>query len=317
MAERAERAAGIARIVPEPLTDRALGTAAATVVAMLYGSTYVATAFQLRGFTPLGGALWRSAIAAVILLAVVGAASVRGRGRAIPDSARAARWARLLVLGILGGPIFIVGLNVAVSQVGATVTSFVAGLYAILATLFAPAVLGERLERSVLAGFVAALAGTALLAGLSPSPNVPLGLAAAGSAAVAFSLYLVLIRRWSASLRIGPMGIALSTVLAATAVLAVLIALFDPGAALPSSAPPNVVAATAWLVVSSVAGPILAAVALGRIETRIASALLLLNPVTATVLAMLTLGEVLTPIQAVGGLLVLVGMGAAALASRR
>ncbi len=299
------------------LSRSATGTLAATVVAMLYGSTYVATAFQLRGFTPLSGGLWRSAIAsAVLLLVVVGAGALRSPER-LSAAWRPARLARLLVLGILGGPVFILGLNVAVSQVGATVTSFVAGLYAILAALLAPAVLRERLERPVLAGFVVALAGTALLAGLSPSPGVPLGLAAAGTAAIAFALYLVLIRRWSANLAIGPMGIALATTLAATAALAGLVALIEPGAALPSASPPEVVAATGWLALASVAGPILAAVALGRIETRVASALLLLNPVTATLLAMLTLGEVLAPPQAVGGALVLAGMAAATLATRR
>ncbi len=296
--------------------DRAAGTSAAIAVAVLFGSSYVATAFQLRGFTPLGGALWRSAIATVVLTVIWGWRAWRRRheARRRGPGARsgsapplAGRLARLLVLGLLGGLVFIIGMNVAVSRVGAAVTAFVAGLYAVLAALFAPLVLGERLPGGSIAGFLVALVGTALLAQLGASGEAT-GLAAAGMAAAAFALYLVLIRRWSASMQIEPLGIALVGAATPALGLALLLGLFRPSDAAPTSFPADAAVATVWLVFVAAAGPILTAVALRRIEARRASSMLLLNPITATVLAVIMLGERPSPPQLLGGLLVLAGI---------
>src|SRR5512141_3494453 len=107
---------------PSPGRTSRVGVAAAVVVGALYGSSYVATAFQLRGFSPIAGGFWRS-LAAAALLALL---ATRLLGRPNVD---ASGFRRLLTLAVLGGPIFILGMNVAVAQLGATVTAFVAGLY--------------------------------------------------------------------------------------------------------------------------------------------------------------------------------------------
>lgn len=298
------------------MNDRRLGTVASALAATIFGSAYVATAFQLRGFTPLGGALWRSGLALVLLsvLAVWNA----GRQRSTRDPATpsapplAGRLARLLVLGVLGGLFFVVGMNVAVSRVGATVTAFVAGLYAILAALFAPIVLSEKLERRAIGGFALALVGTILLAEIAPSVDTLGGLAAGGAAAVSFGLYLVLIRRWSSAIQVGPVGISLATAAVSTVGFAVILAVVDPHASLPASTTTNVVLATIWLALVTAVGPLLATAALRRIEASLASSLLLLNPVTATLLSVILLNERPSPPQLLGGLLVLVGMATSA-----
>ena len=68
------------------MTERARGTVVAAFAAAMFGSSYVATAFQLHGFTPLGGALWRSGFASVVLVALSGWMVVRRR--ILPDGAR-------------------------------------------------------------------------------------------------------------------------------------------------------------------------------------------------------------------------------------
>ncbi len=295
------------------VNQRSLGVLQAAGAAVLFGSSYVATAFQLHGFTPLGAALWRSGLAA-LALAVIAALSAARSTKPVsgpPPPRFAARLARLAALGTLGGLIFVIGMNLAVSLVGATVTSFVAGLYAILAALFAPAVLSERLERRAAAGFILALAGTLLLAELGPSPDVLRGLAAGGMAAVSYGFYLVLIRRWSAAIQVGPVGISLATASASTIGLGIGLGLLDPRAALPFNGHSDVVVATIWLVFVTAFGPLLATAALRRIEAGLASSMLLLNPVTATLLSIALLRQTPSPPQVLGGILVLVGMAAA------
>jgi drug/metabolite transporter, DME family len=295
------------------LTERERGALAAAVAGCMFGSSYVATAFQLDGVSPIGGALWRSALGSLVLIGLLGWGAARGAGSTRDPATApplAGRLVRLAVLGLLGGLLFITGMNVAVSRVGATVTAFVAGLYAVLAALFAPALLGERLARRAVVGFAVALVGTALLAELSPSAETLGGLAAGAGAAVSYGLFLVLIRRWSTAIRIGPIGVSFSAALAATVGLGVALAILSPASATPTDLTGSVLVATAWLAIVSAFGPLLVATALRRVEARVVSSFLLLNPITATALAALLLDERPSPIQLLGGLLVLIGIGA-------
>ncbi len=296
------------------MSERTVGALTAALAAVLFGSSYVATAFQLHGFTPLAGAFWRSALAVIVVGAAAAWSTFRGRVQTghTGDGGRPrrGRLPRLVVLGLLGGCVFLAGMNVAVAFVGATVTSFVAGLYAILAALFAPVVLGERLERRAVLGFAVALVGTALLAELSPSPDTLGGLLAGGLAAVSYGLYLVLIRRWSRAVDAGPVAVTLANTGMAAAGLGLVVLLRDPATFLPRSTAADVLVSTAWLVVVSAGGTLLVTFALRRVEAGLVSSMLLLNPVTATILAALLLAESPSVPQLLGGLLVLVGMAA-------
>jgi DME family drug/metabolite transporter len=295
------------------VTERARGILAAAVAATLFGSAFVATAFQLRGFTPLGAALWRSALAVVLLVVLSGWLARRRGGsptQVLTVPLRDRLW-RLTVLGTLGGLVLIIGVNVAVSRIGATITGFLAGLAAVLAALFAPLVLAERLQRQAVAGFAVALTGTALLANLAPSSSGLEGLAAGCGAATSYGLFMVLVRRWSRVVQVGPETISLALAGVSTIGLVIVVAVSDPGGALPQSPTPTVAVATVWVIFVAAIGPLLIAAALHRVEASMVAPLLLLNPVTATILAAILLGERPTPSQFLGGVLVLVGMAAA------
>ena len=77
-----------------------------------------------------------------------------------------------------------------------------APLYAVLGTLFAIPLLGERVRPSIFVAFGLAFAGTALLAGTVPTGTSPAGVLLAFAAAAMFGLYVVLARRWSAPYRL-------------------------------------------------------------------------------------------------------------------
>jgi DME family drug/metabolite transporter len=296
------------------------GSAAAAAAAFLFGTSYVATAFLLRSFTPAAGAFWRAALAAVFLYALVGfslardrrPAAVLRRAREQPGQPPiAGRVVRAAVVGLLGGPLFLVGMNVAVDGVGATITSFVAGLYAVLAAVLAPFVLSERLERTALVGFGLALLGTALLAELDIAEVSSRGFLAGLGAALSYSFYLVLGRRWSRPYGLRPEVLTLSTVTATIAVLAVWLAVAAPETVWPDDLRRDALVALLWLAATLAAGQTLVVMSVRRIDARRSAAFLLLNPLTATVLAAILLDEGLTRYEVAGALLVLAGMALA------
>jgi len=283
----------------------------AALAAMGYGSAYVATAFALRSFDPLPIAAYRSLLAGLALAALIAIRRRRARppdGGGVAPAARPGRYLRLVVVGILGGPIFLAGMNFAVAGVGATIASFVAGLYAILAAVLAPFLLREPLRPRALAGFVVALAGTALLAELDLGSPGRSGIAWGLLAAVSFALFLVLSRKWA-----GPDGfaVALSTMGSAAIGLGALIAISAPASFSPATLAPEALVALAWLAVVAASGQALAVSSLRLVPASRTAAFLLLNPITAAVLSALLLAQVPTGLQLVGGVLVLAGIAAA------
>lgn len=316
-------------------SDRHLGELFAALAAMGFGSAYVATSFALEAFAPVPAAAWRAALASVAvgLLLALRARRARGTGggRAAPAAVAArvgpgagtsgrpdlaARAVRLLVLATLAGPVFLTSMNLAVAHVGAAIAAFVAGLYAVLAAVIAPVLLPERLTVRVLAGFVLAVVGTAMLAELAPDATDLAGIGWGVLAAVAFATYLVLTRRWSGPYRLEGMTVALCNAGVTAVVLGGFLLATDPAALTPSAPPVEAIVALAWMAAVAAAGPILTVASLRRIPAARTAAFLLLNPVTATVLAVLLLGERPSALQAAGGLLVLAGMAAATLPAR-
>jgi drug/metabolite transporter (DMT)-like permease len=299
------------------VTETRTGALAAAGAAFLFGSSYVATAFALRAYGTLAVGAWRGVAPALIVGALVLAGRVDGRG-ALGGLGRGG-WLRLAVLGALGGPIFLVAMNLAVGGSGATIAAFVAGLYAVLAALLGPPVLGERLGRGSLVAFVVALLGTALLAGLQPGADGPFGLGAGIGAgligATSFALYLVLARRWAGTLRL-PGAVVVMANFAASAIVLVPATLLVGGESLlPRSADPDAAVATGallWLILApSVVAQLLLMAAVRRLPARTSSAFLLVNPVAASALAAVLLGERLSPSQLVGAVLVLLGIALA------
>ena len=125
-----------------------IGVAAAIAAAIVYGAAYPATAVALRSFSPLAVAGLSCTLALAI---VIGLAAAGILPRPALGAMSGPRLARLIVLALLGGVLFITGINLAVAIVGPTITGFVAPLYAIFGTLFAVPLLGETVRSTTLA----------------------------------------------------------------------------------------------------------------------------------------------------------------------
>ncbi len=213
----------------------------AALAAMGFGSAYVATSFALLAFEPVPAAAWRSILAAIGVGLIALVRSRRGRRVAggatlaagVATAGTPGRAVRLLVLAALAGPLFLASMNLAVAHVGAAIAAFVAGLYAVLSAVIAPALLPERLTMRVLAGFVLALLGTALLAELDPTGTDVVGIGWGIVAATSFALYLVLARRWSRPYRLDGLTVALAIASLAAVVLGALTLLTDPASLVP------------------------------------------------------------------------------------
>ena len=302
------------------------GEVFAALAASGFGSAYVATAIALHAFGPVQVAAWRGFVATLALWGYVAVRTLRSRGgeRAASSGATPVplpatsvplrpRLLRLALLAVLGGPLFFAGMNLSISHVGPTIASFVAGLYAILTALFAPFLLRERLTPRVIVAFVVALVGTALLAELNVSGDGLLGLAWGLTAAISYALYLVLSRRWSRANRLDGLLIAACMTSATALALGVPILVTNPASLFPASVAPDVLGAMGWLAFVAAAGTVLILASVRLIPAARTASFLLLNPVTATVLSVVLLGSRPTPVQIVGGMLVLAGMAAATL----
>ncbi|HEX2884665.1 MAG TPA: DMT family transporter [Candidatus Limnocylindria bacterium] len=284
------------------------GAIAAATTAMLYGSAYVATAIALEGFTPVGLAVWRGAIGALLVAVLLATPFLPGHR---PRALGGAGLVRLGVMGIIGGGLFILAMNAAVAASGATITAFVAGLYAVLAAALAIPLLGEHLEARTIAALGAALVGTVMLSGIGSGSADAGGIALGLVAAAAFGTFLVLSRRWSARHRLTSPTVALSTLSISTLVaLGVAAAGGDP--LVRPDPPVGSLVALGWLAAGpGAAASVLVVIGMRRLPARHASAFLLLNPPTAALLAFVLLGETLDGLQLVGAALVLVAIAAA------
>lgn len=281
---------------------------------MLYGTSYVATGIALRSLTPLGVAATRGALGA-LLLAVVILFPVAGGLRL--QRLTPGALGRLAVLAVLGGPAFIIAMNLAVAASGATITAFVAGLYAVLAALFGVPLLRERLNAVTIVSLGVALLGTALLGELDLEGRAMGGIGIGLVAAVLFGLFLVLSRRWSSAYSLPGQLVGVGT-LGLTAVTgAILIPLLgDAGIAHPLSG--EAALAIAWLALAPGAlAAVLVVIGMRRLPAGRAAAFLLLNPPTAAVGGWLLLGERLSALQLLGAALVLGAIAAGSGALRR
>jgi len=298
--------------VPSPASeefDERTGVAAAIAAAILYGAAYPATAVALRSFSPLAvaGLSCTLALAVVIGLAAAGVLPRPGL-----DAMTRPRLSRVTVLALLGGVLFIVGVNIAVAIVGPTITGFVAPLYAVFATLFAVPLLGERIRARTIVAFVLAFAGPGLLAGSIPSGAPLAGIALALIAAAMFGLYVVLARRWGVRYRLNGTLVTIANLIGRGPVLLAAAMALDPGKVLPVVPDPAAVIALLTIAFgSSAAGNLLLMASVRRVPAGRTSGALLLTPVASAAIAAVVLGDRLSPVGLVGAVCILVGMALA------
>ena len=289
--------------------DQRIGMAAAIGAAIVYGAAYPATAIALRSFSPLAIAGLSCTIALVLVL---GLARLGILPHPSVEAMTGRRLARLAALACLGGLGFIAAVNVAVALAGPTITGFVAPLYAVLATLFAVPVLGERIGRVSIGAFALALVGTVLLAAVDPTGQPAAGVIFAFASAAMFGLYLVLARRWIQPYRLDGTLITIANLVGRGPVLLVAAVMFDRGPLVPGNPDPGaVIALVSIMLGSSTTGNLLLMASVRRVAAARTSAALLLTPVASALLAALVLSERLAPLQLAGGALILLSIATA------
>ncbi len=298
------------------MSPQGLGRLSAFFAATLFGTSWVATRFALASYDPTAAAAWRG-LGATVLLGIALAAGLGGDWGGWRALSRSQLW-RIAALGLLGGLLFVLGMNEAIARTGATVAAFVAGVYPVLAAAGAPLVLGERLRPSAVAGLVLAFGGVLLLAGLDLTATRLDGLAMGLGAALAFAAYLLLTRRWAGPWSL-PTPLISGSVFAVMGSGALLLAILtDPAGLVPRNVTPSALIGLAWIAaISGATAQLLLIASVRRIPAQESSAYLLLNPLTAAVLAAILLGERLLPLQLLGAAAVLAGIALATIAGAR
>ena len=299
-------------------TER-VGLLAGAGAALGFGIAYPLTAVVLRSFSPLGTAAIQGTLGLLIILTFAALRVVPrpARGTWRPGSVR-----RLAFLGLCGGVVFTSLLNLSVAVAGPTVTGFVATLYSVFSALLAVPLLGEPLDRTTLASFFLALAGTALLAGFRPA-DVPLpGVALALASALCFGLYLVLSRKWGMSHGLDGTAIAVANLSGRGPVVMAIALLTNPAGVFPGEVRLDSLVALSLIVIfPSMLSQLLVMASVRRLPARYSGSSLLLVPLTGAVVSVIVLGIVPTPPQALGGAMIVAGIagasGAVSLAAER
>jgi drug/metabolite transporter (DMT)-like permease len=276
------------------------------MVALLWGSAFPATRILLRDLPPLGAAAWRTllALAAITLLL-----ALRGElGQLRPAEGYRGR---LAVLALLGGALFLIGMNLAVFLTGPSITSFVTGTYPLLAVLLATVLLGEPMSRRLVLALGVAAGGLVLLARPGGAHVEPLGVMVALGAALSFASYLALARRWGSAERLPTLTVAFYLLLSSMTVTGLIQAVVDPSGLAPDVSPAGL-AALLWLALPASALPhVLVITTLRRLPASRAAPFLMLMPISGTVISALLLNERLDLLQLVGAGMILTGIAAA------
>ncbi len=292
-----------------PFTRTALPAEGLMVlVAILWGSAFPVTRLLLDEMPPLGAAAWRTLLAAG---GVAAFAALRGEfGLLRPE--RGDRQ-RLAVLALLGGALFLIGMNVAIFLTGASITSFVIGTYPLLAVAVAAVLLGEPLGRRVVVALALASLGLVLLARPGGAHVDVLGVLVALGAALSFALYLGLARLWADPSRLPTIAIAFWLLVSSLLVTSALQLLVDPPALVPHLSPTGLTALL-WLALPASALPHMLVIAtLRRLPASRAAPFLLLIPISGALISAALLGERLDQVQLAGAGLILLGIAAATL----
>lgn len=257
---------------------------------------------RLADVGPYASAFWRTFLALPFLAAwALTEESPRRMAALVGDRA-------VLLSGLFfTGDLFFWHLSIFATTVANA--TFLATIAPIWVALGAWLVLGEVIERRILAGLVLCLAGGAALVGQSYgfAPQRLLGDFFGVVTSVFFAAYILAIRAGRA--RVGPGTLAFVSTAITAACLFVIALPLEPYL-LPRSWN-GAAALLALAIISQVGGQGLLAIALGTLPATFSSLVIFLEAVAAAALAWMFLGEALGPVQMLGGLLILGGIYAA------
>ncbi|BCY08372.1 DMT family transporter [Actinoplanes sp. L3-i22] len=291
------------------LSHQSTGLAAAVISAASFGTSGAFIKPLLEaGWSPAAAVTARALTAGLLLLPFV-LLSLRGNWGALWRG----RW-RLFGMGVIAVAFTQLTYFAAISRVPVSTALLVEYLAPLLLVLWAWAVTRHLPRPAVLVGSVLAIGGLVLVIGPGALQAVdPVGLALAFAAAIGCAVYFVVAARPADGLppvALAGVGLLLGGVVLglAGAVRAVpMTATFGEvpllGAVVPWWVPLGVVAVfgTAIAYASGIFGS-------GRLGSRLASFVGLLEVVFASILAWIVVGERLTPLQMLGGVLILAGI---------
>lgn len=272
--------------------------------------SFSAIFFALAEVSPLTGTFFRTAYA----LPVLGALWWRSRRHD-----RRTRRARLLAIcsGLLLGLDFTFW-HVAIGYVGAGLATLVANSQVVIVALLAWAIFGERPNRMLAAAIPLVLAGLVLVSGVLDEGSFgadPIrGTLFAVASAFCYAGFLLAYRRSNRSF--SPAAGALLDATMGAALAALVVAPFFGGIDFAPNWP-----AHGWLVAlalsAQVVGWLMIGYALPRLPAAETSTFILIQPTLTMVWGTAILGERPSALQLAGVALVLVGLGAVALFTRR
>lgn len=268
----------------------------------VWGTTYFVTTEYLPPDRPLLAALIRALPAGLLLVAIT---------RTLPSGSW---WWRSLVLGFLNIGAFFALLFIAAYRLPGGVAATVGAIQPLVVVGLSAAVLGQRLSmRSALAG-VAGVVGVSLLVLRSDARLDTLGVLAALAGAATMATGIVLSKRWTS-----PAPVLATTgwqLVAGGLVLLPLTFVVEgpPPASLTSA---NVLGYAYLTIIGSALAYALWFRGIRELPAIGVSFLSLLSPLVATLLGWIALGETLTPVQALGALIVLASLVTAQIPSRR
>lgn len=272
---------------------------------LLVGSNLVAIRYSNRELAPMWGAGLRFALAAVIFGTIVVA-----RGLPFP---RGAALAGAALYGLLGFAAFFAFLYWGLVRASAGLGQIVLALIPLLTMALAVAHGLERFRWRAVGGGIVAVAGIALVFGDQTRADVPLlSLLSLVAAAVSFAETGIIVKRLPPADPVATNAVA--TTVGAAVLLALSVIVGEPRAVPVQGA---TWVALAYLVsLGTVAVFLLFLFLVKRWRASSVSYQFVLAPFVAVALASLLAGEPVTPVFAVGAVLVLAGVYIGALASR-
>ncbi len=283
---------------------QAAAFAALCAGAVAMGVSPVFVRFAAADVGPFASAFWRVALALPVLYAWMRVEEARP-GRAARSFTPATLFAGLA----FAGDLFFWHLSILNTTVANA--TFFATTAPIFVVLVSWVVLGRRASRETLVGLSFCVAGGVALIGQSfrVDPDRVVGDLYGVATAVFFALYFLGVERargegGGAARVTFALTLVTAAVLLAVSLLAALVA--DHGF-LPHS-PKAIAALVAMALISHAGGQGLLAVALGRLPATFSSLVIFLEAIAGAAFGWIVLAEALTPVQMLGGALILVGI---------
>nr|WP_152976094.1 EamA family transporter [Ensifer adhaerens] len=274
------------------MANRNTDLALTALAPAIWGSTYLVTTELLPPGYPLTVAMLRALPAGLLLLLIV---------RQLPSGIW---WPRTFLLGALNFSFFWAMLFVSAYRLPGGVAATVGAIQPLIVILLSRVFLGSPIRALSIVAGVAGIVGVGLLV-LTPGATLdPLGVVAGLAGAVSMAFGTVLSRHWAPP--VPPLTFT-AWQLAAGGLLLVPVALFfEP--ALPALTAANVAGLAYLGLIGAAFTYLLWFRGLSRLEPSAVAPLGFLSPVVAILLGWGVLDERLTPVQAMGILVVLVSV---------